>query len=129
LKDKQTPLDNIIKFQMGSSVDDTNKLISILEEQLKKEKDFGVIIVREGEQKNVPEARKLFSDWLKSNKSLLKRYCYGLAMVTASEGMQKVYKPVARFMISKTYGCPGDLFVKEEDATAWLLNQQNIFGK
>lgn len=129
MQDKQGQQDNLIKFKISSSLNDTSKLIGVLEEQLKKEEAFGVVLIREGEEKSAPEARKLFNNWLKANKSLLKRYCYGLAMVAASESMQRIYKPVAKLMISKTYGCPGELFAKEEDGVEWLLKQKNIWGK
>ncbi|MDQ7092318.1 hypothetical protein REC12_01765 [Desulfosporosinus sp. PR] len=124
MKETQTASDKIIKFRMAASIYAVKELICVLEKQLKKEEVFGIAIVREGEEANIPEARKLFSNWLKDNKPLMKKYCSGVALVTASESMQKLYKSLARIMIAKTYGCPGRLFTKDEDAAAWLLNQR-----
>lgn len=117
--------DKLIKYEVGTSVtvDHMRELVKILEEKLKQQQTFGIIIIRNGDHQKNPEATKWFNGWLKKNKPLLKQYCVGVAMVTNSDRLLKLYKPLAGMMISKMFGCSGEMFTNESDAITWMLGK------
>jgi hypothetical protein len=82
-----------------------------------------LIMERDGEMQKNASAAKWFNGWIKQNKSHLEDCCAGVAMVTSSSGLLKLYRPLAKKLISKTFGCPGDMFTMESEAIAWLHEQ------
>ncbi|MED0704283.1 hypothetical protein, partial [Aeribacillus composti] len=59
--------DKLIKYEVGTSVtvDHMRELVKILEEKLKQQQTFGIIIIRNGDHQKDPEATKWFNGWLK----------------------------------------------------------------
>lgn len=119
--------DQVIKFQLGSTVavGEMQELAGILAEKCWRQQPFGLIMVRDGERQNNPEATKVFNAWVNENKSLLNTYCAGVAMVMTSEEERKRYKAAARTMVLKMFGCAGDMFAVESEAMAWLHDQMS----
>lgn len=113
---------NLIKYEVGAAVavEDMQALAAMLEERLISRQPFGLMMARDGEHKENPAAAKWRKGWVKKNKTPLQAYCVGVAMVTNSAGLLKLYKPLAKMMISKMFGCAGEMFATESEAIAWL---------
>lgn len=118
----EQPAAHVIKYEVGAAVtmDDMQKLAAALEQRLTNRETFGLIMARNGEHKKNPEVTKWWNGWLKQNKPLLKTYCAGVALVTNSEGLLALYKPLVKMMIAKMFGCAGDMFAADSEAIAWL---------
>ena len=113
---------NLIKYEAGSAVTtrDMQELAAALDKRLTNRETFGLLMARSGEPAKNPEASRWWNEWLKQNKQLLKTYCAGVAMVTDSDRLFKLYKLLAGTMISRMFGCAGSMFASEPEAVVWL---------
>ncbi|WP_277471156.1 MULTISPECIES: hypothetical protein [unclassified Paenibacillus] len=74
------------------------------------------------------EVTKHYTDWCKSPKEQISRWCAGIVLVTASSKLLALYKPVTALFTQKIYGCPGKVISGETEGQEWLkvLLQKNI---
>lgn len=83
-------------------------------------------MIRNNDQGRNAEAARWFNEWLKRNKPQLKHYYVGVAMVSSSERWLKLYKPLAKAIVLKMFGCPGTLLTTESEALAWLNDKLSV---
>jgi hypothetical protein len=66
---------------------------------------------------------KLQKQWLDAHKPEIGKYCLGIASVSNSSKLFKVYKLLMPTIIKRMYNTPGDMFLSEAEAREWLLSK------
>ncbi|GED67166.1 hypothetical protein BRE01_08680 [Brevibacillus reuszeri] len=121
----------IYKVRSSSSYTNVHVLTRKLEDVLKKQQRFGLLLVKEvswGDKNAMRESRDVLMSWLRENKTAMSMYCLGLAVVTSNQKEQQLaYRTKASPSTTVSYGCPKAVFDQEEDALEWLQVQINYY--
>lgn len=72
---------------------------------------------------------KLQKQWLDQHKPEIGEYCLGIASVSDDSKMFKVYKLLMPTIIKRMYNAPGDMFLDEGEARAWLQSKLDAYYK
>ena len=116
----------IYRVRFSSSYTTVHILTRKLEDVLKKQQRFGLLLVKEvswGDKNAMLESRDVLTSWLRENKTAMSTYCLGLAVVTMNQKEQQAYRTKESPSNAELYGCPKAVFNKEEDALEWLQVQ------
>lgn len=116
----------IYRVRSSSSYTTVHILTRKLEDVLKKQQRFGLLLVKEvswGDKSSMLESRDVLTSWLWENKTAMSMYCLGLAVVTMNQKEQQAYRTKVSPSNAELYGCPKAVFDKEEDALEWLQLQ------
>ena len=120
----------IYRVRSSSSYTTIHILTRKLEDVLKKQQRFGLLLVKEvswGDKNAMLESRDVLTSWLRENKTAMSMYCLGLAVVISNQKEQQAYRTKTSPITAELYGCPRALFEKEEDALEWLQLQINYY--
>ena len=116
----------IYRVRSSSSYTTVHILTRKLEDVLKKQQRFGLLLVKEvswGDKNAMLESRDVLTSWLRENKTAMSMYCLGLAVVISNQKEQQAYRTKTSPTTAELYRCPIALFDKEEDALEWLQLQ------
>ncbi|GEB34460.1 MULTISPECIES: hypothetical protein [Brevibacillus] len=130
---KQMDGQPIYKAVAATTVD-VHQFTQELDGILAAQKPFGLMMVKPaeaGEERNQEadrEFRNTMAKWLKANKPKMSTYCVGLATIASNEAEWQKYAESAAKMTSSIYGCPGAMYLEENEAAAWLQEQINYYA-
>lgn len=116
----------IYRVRSSSSYTNVHVLTKKLEDVLKKQQRFGLLLVKEvtwGDKNVMLASRDELRSWLQEHKTVMSMYCLGLAVVISNQKEQQAYQTKASPITTESYGCPRAVFNKEEDALEWLQLQ------
>lgn len=122
----------VVSFGETFTLDVTKQFLADLEQLLAKKEKFVVLGLSDHDHEDdddhhhdKPErgVGKLQKQWLDVHKPEIGRYCLGIASVSDSSKLFKVYKLLMPTIIKRMYNTPGDMFLSEAEARAWLQSR------
>lgn len=116
----------VIKLTLGkiTTLKDTENYLSELSKRIGEKQSFGIVMeFPNGQPDKERGCQKLENNWLVSYKSDLRKYCFGMAMVTDSWIMQTVWSPIIKQVSKRFFGVECSVFDCKSDAQIWLMDK------
>ena len=113
----------IVTFDGGPPVQETEAFLSAFDEWLARGEEFAVLLEKRsfgGRGAETKEATKRRDEWLAANREKIEQHCRGIAVVTESSRLYRLFKPVIKRLMAKKFGCPGVMYSSRTEAHQWL---------
>ncbi|AFK20088.1 hypothetical protein E6P09_14775 [Haloferax mediterranei ATCC 33500] len=112
-----------VTFDGGPAVQETEAFLTAFDGWLSRESEFAVLLEKQsfgGSKDETKEATKRRDEWLAANRAEIEQYCRGIAVVTESRTLFRLFKPVVKRLMGKKFGCPGVMYSSRSEAQQWL---------